>query len=415
MAAQLGETTDPKELVPGNAATLEEIAGTLKIRSGNFEDVGSGLGNVRIPGWTGSASDAFWDKFSGEKRNWLQASDAMTGAASAIIGYAGVLSRAQQQAGEAIAFWDSGDHGQAQEILATARHSVLDEGDAAARALAALGGSGPHAPGWLSKAGGVARTAIDEYGAGKTNITHTLLESKALTDQKKRKWGATSETSEDPAAAAGKPSWAVKLAEVSGEANVWNASAKGEMDLGGMKLAGAADIKTLGVEGSAGLSVADGKFEAKAGASAYLAKASAEGSVDYGYLGAKAAATGFAGAEASATAAVGKEGVHLGAEAFAGAKATASASADVGGVGAGVTAEGWAGAGASASLDAGMKDGKFTVGGELGVGLGLGGKISTEITVDPGEVVDTVGDAADAVGDGIDAVGDELKSLNPFG
>ncbi|MFI1967389.1 putative T7SS-secreted protein [Streptomyces pathocidini] len=414
MAAQLGETRDPRQLIPGNVESLEEIAQSLRKRSGTFEDVGTGLGGVRIPDWTGKASDAFWDKFSGEKQNWLRASDAMSGAASVISGYAGVLSAAQQQAAEAIALWDSGDgmHGRAQEVLEAARQLVLHEGDSAATRLATLTGSSPGAPDWLTKAGDVAESAIQEYGSGKTNISRTLHQSDPLADQHKRTFGTTSE---QPPSDARKPSWAIKLAEVSGEANLWEAGAKGETQLGDMKLAGSADIKTLGAEGTAGLSVTDGKLEAKLGGSAYLAKASAEGSAEYGIVGAKAAASGFAGAEASASASVGKDGVHMGAEAFAGAKATASASADVGGIGAGVTAEGWAGVGASASLDAGMKDGKFTIGGEVGAGLGLGGKISTEIQIDPGKVIDTVGDAADAVGDGLDAVGDGLKSLNPFG
>lgn len=55
--------------------------------------------------------------------------------------------------------------------------------------------------------------------------------------------------------------------------------------------------------------------------------------------------------------------------------------------------------GASANADLGMKDGKFTIGGELGVGLGVGGKVSFDVTVDPHKMVDSVGDAADWVGD----------------
>ena len=91
----------------------------------------------------------------------------------------------------------------------------------------------------------------------------------------------------------------------------------------------------------------------------------------------------------------GKDGLHAGAEAFAGAKATGSGSGDVAGIGAGVTGEAWAGVGAEANVDLGMKDGKFTIGGELGAGLGVGGKVGVNITVDPGKMVDTIGDAAD--------------------
>ncbi|WP_372350702.1 hypothetical protein [Streptomyces sp. KL116D] len=67
-----------------------------------------------------------------------------------------------------------------------------------------------------------------------------------------------------------------------------------------------------------------------------------------------------------------------------------------------MTGEAWAGVGAEANVDLGMKDGKFTIGGELGAGLGVGGKVGVNITVDPGKLTDAIGDGADAVGDAWD-------------
>jgi hypothetical protein len=65
-----------------------------------------------------------------------------------------------------------------------------------------------------------------------------------------------------------------------------------------------------------------------------------------------------------------------------------------------VTAEGWAGAGAEAEFKFGKgEDGKWHIGGSAGVGLGLGGKVGGEITVDPAKITTTVTDAAKAVGD----------------
>ncbi|MFF1689407.1 MULTISPECIES: hypothetical protein [unclassified Streptomyces] len=65
--------------------------------------------------------------------------------------------------------------------------------------------------------------------------------------------------------------------------------------------------------------------------------------------------------------------------------------------------EAWAGVGAEAHADLGMKDGKFTIGGDVGVGLGLGGKAGFNVTVDTGKLTGALGDGADAVGDAWDS------------
>jgi hypothetical protein len=70
----------------------------------------------------------------------------------------------------------------------------------------------------------------------------------------------------------------------------------------------------------------------------------------------------------------------------------------VGGLGAGARGEAWAGIGAAADATIGKgEDGKWHIGAEAGVGLGVGGKLGFEVTVDPGEVTDTLGDAASAL------------------
>lgn len=410
MAEELGETKNPKGLIPGDVGELEGVARSLRKNAARFESVAKQLGAVRIPGWIGKASDEFWDKLSGEKKNWLHASDAMTDAASAVSGYAAALSGAQQMAAEAIALWDNGDEAQAQSILATARRHVREEANSAAKKLDDAAGGASGAPGWLVRAGEIAE---QQKESGKTSVgLRDLYESNPLTDRRKRNFGAGPV---DPNARKPRAS-EVTLWGRKADASVWGAKAEGESQFGDHgKLSGKADVKLLGVDGAVGASVTDGNLQARAGASAYLAKASAEGGVEYGPAAAKVDGSAFVGADASARASVGKSGAHLGAEAFAGARATASGHADVGGIGAGVTAEGWAGAGAAGNLDIGTKDGKFVVGGEIGVGLGLGGKLGTQIEIDPGKIADTAGDVGDAVGDGLDAVGDGLSSLSPFG
>ncbi|MFE7317291.1 putative T7SS-secreted protein [Streptomyces sp. NPDC057555] len=417
MTAELGETTDPKELIPGNAGTLEAVAGTLRKHSGTFEDVGNRLGGVRISDWSGKASDEFWESFSGEKKKWLYASDAMSDAASTVSKYATALSAAQQQAAEAIELWLDGDKDQAQTTLQNARQYLHDEGQAAGKKLADLAGGASDAPDWLDRA---SKTAEQQKETGKsTREWKTWHESKELHKREGNERGSKgwqARTEQQPDQRPGGKSWEAKLWERKGEEKVWGKEASGEKQFGEHgKVSGKVEIKTLGVEGTVGVSAKDGNLEAKLGGSAYLAKGSAEAGVDYGAASAKVDGSAFAGAEASTTASIGNKGAHLGAEAFAGAKATVGAHADVGGIGAGVNAEGWAGVGAHANLDAGMKGDKFVIGGSVGVGLGLGGKIGGQIEIDTGKITDTVEDVADAVGDGLEAVGHGLKSLNPFG
>ncbi|MET8030212.1 putative T7SS-secreted protein [Streptomyces avermitilis] len=407
MAAALGSTADPKALIPGDVVALTDLADTMTKWSGKFDKVGSNLRDVKVPGWNGEASDAFWKKLSSEKGNWYVASDHMSGAATAITSYTSVLRWAQQQAADAIEKWDDGDHAGAQQVLSTARTQVEQASGTLSTELGKLSGSAPDSPSWLTQARDLAKDL--GLGQGSGGPGEDLWQyGNSPADKRTRKWGY-----QDPNAPADDPnapkkvSWSVKIAEVSGGADVWSADAKGETTVGGIKLSGSAGVSLLGVEGSAVAGITDGNLELKATGSAYLAKAEASGSAEYGILGAQAKAGAFAGANAEAKATVGKDGLHAGAEAFAGAKAEGSASADVGGIGAGVTGEAWAGAGASASADVGKgEDGKYHVGGELGVGLGVGGKVGFQVTVDPGEVVDTVGDAADAVGDAADSAWD---------
>jgi hypothetical protein len=192
---------------------------------------------------------------------------------------------------------------------------------------------------------------------------------------------------------------------VKGFANLAEGKATGSTEIGGVNLSGTA-TGNIGANGSAvAAATQDG---AKVGIAGQLgAGGTVEGKANHGLLGLTGKGTAFAGAEGEANLTVGKEGVQGQAGAFAGAKAGGSLGADFGGLGAGVTAEGWAGAGAEAEFTFGKgEDGKWHIGGNAGVGLGLGGKVGGEITVDPARVVQTATDAATAVGDTARAVAD---------
>jgi hypothetical protein len=58
--AKLGETADPKQLVPGNAANITATAQALRTRAGELEQAGVGLSRIdTAEGWSGPAGDAF--------------------------------------------------------------------------------------------------------------------------------------------------------------------------------------------------------------------------------------------------------------------------------------------------------------------------------------------------------------------
>ncbi|AZQ36558.1 hypothetical protein EJ357_26515 [Streptomyces cyaneochromogenes] len=412
MAAELGDTKDPKELIPGDAGNLNSIAQSLRKYFGNFEDVGDGLGGVRISGWTGPAGDGFSEKLAGEKKNWLYASDQMAEAASTISAYAAALSEAQRQAGEAIALWDGGDKSQAELILNNGRQYLRDEGDKAAEKLKELSGDSDKAPDWLARA---AKTAENQKESGKSSYGKAWHEVQAadLKGAERRTWGTPNGQSVEDPNAKPKAGHETKLWERSAEAEAWKAEAEGESEWAGGRAAGKAGVQVLSAQATAAASFAEGRMQVGASAAANLVAGSAEGGWESGpvALGGKASAS--VGAEASAKASVGRDGVHAGFDGFAGAKAGVEGHADVGGIGAGGSAEVRAGIGATATFDAGMKDGKFVIGGELGATLGIGGNVSGQVEVDPGKVIDSVGDIADKVG--LDDVGDTMKEWNPFG
>jgi type VII secretion system ESX-1 substrate len=399
MAAQLGETRDPRELIPGNSEDLNDRADKLRARSKTLEGIGDDLGAVRIPSWEGKASDAFWKDFSPQKARWHRGSDSMAEAERALRDYARTLTWAQSQAERAIQQHESGDEAGAETTLNSARTQLETAGDTAAKKFEAQGGKADGAPDWLFFSAEAA-----DSDTGNTSMQIANREMNPLTNR--RAWGDFKNlTSEQRQALreeiSGKgPGIAVAGPSVSGGASVWGAEAQGRSDFAGGEVSGKAGVNLLGVEGQAGVGLQDGNATASASGKAYLAQASAEGKYEAGYFETSGKASAFAGAQAEAKGSVGTDGAHGEAGAFAGAKAEAEGHAGVAGVGVGGTAEGWAGAGAEAKFDAGFKDdGTFVVGGEAGVGLGLGGKLGGQIEIDPGKVTDAAGDAADAVGD----------------
>ncbi|MEU6212119.1 hypothetical protein ABZ891_19735 [Streptomyces sp. NPDC047023] len=221
--------------------------------------------------------------------------------------------------------------------------------------------------------------------------------------------GKTSATGPAAGAAAYGPQYG-KEASAKAYADLGHATAEGSLTNGSMKLSGIADAYA-GARATANVGFTDGGLTGKAEASVG-GRALAEGRAEYGHMGYYMRGEGFAGAEAGVSAGASLSGVNAGAKAFAGAKATYAGGGELAGIGAGGTAEGWAGAGVEAKVTFGKgEDGKFHIGGEAGVALGLGGKLGGEFTVDPAKVSAAASDAANAVGDAANAVGDAAGSV----
>ena len=104
--AELGETGDPRALVPGDPDAIAANAAALRDRAKDAGDAGDGLRKIDSGSWTGTAAEKFHEKFSYEPGRWFTAGDAMQGGAGALDDYVATLRWAQQQAGEAIRQWN---------------------------------------------------------------------------------------------------------------------------------------------------------------------------------------------------------------------------------------------------------------------------------------------------------------------
>ncbi|HZM80862.1 MAG TPA: polymorphic toxin type 28 domain-containing protein [Candidatus Limnocylindrales bacterium] len=152
--AELGQTQDPKALVPGDAGAIASTMWAMRGYGDALREAGEGLARIDTnDGWTGDAADQFRDRFDGEPRKWTEAGDCFHQAANALDAYANSLIWAQGEAAEAIRLWNEA---QTETANARAQH------DRAVREQAAAGG-GPdisfHDPGESKRAAARQRLA----------------------------------------------------------------------------------------------------------------------------------------------------------------------------------------------------------------------------------------------------------------
>ncbi len=105
---ELGQTDDPKQLVHGEAATINETAGHLKTVRLLLRLDRVGAVPIDVGDWSGTASLGFDSVASVQPGKWRTAADAMTSAADAWTAYASTVTWAQGQARNAITQYDKG-------------------------------------------------------------------------------------------------------------------------------------------------------------------------------------------------------------------------------------------------------------------------------------------------------------------
>lgn len=421
--AQLGQTRDARELIPGRPELVSEAATMLAVQASQMGEIGDGLRRIRTPRWSGAASDAFWEQFPAEPVRWQVGNDAMAAAADALTRHAEVLSRAQGRAQEAIDLWDEGEAAsdrarseyaaaaaqpevlagltplpqfqdpgeplrmQAQQLLAYAREQVDVSGAQTAELLASHSGRGDDSPGWLVNVAAAADTIRDDDDDDDDDSPGEI------------------EISDDGA------KWV--LVDKEGEGNLWEKKFEsGERHLGPLEVEGEAEAKVVGVSGEAEVAFSGEGIEAKAEGKAYLLDARAEGEAELGGVEATGGLSAFVGGEADVGASVNRNGASANAGAFVGGKASADVAADFGdGTTASANAGVAVGVGAEASFNIGRnEEGGFGVGGNFLLAAGLGVEAGWQVTVNPRHVTETVSEAADTVGDIASSAGDLVES-----
>lgn len=133
--AELGQSSNPKDLVPGEPAAVRSTIASFNKFGAALVRAGDGLKRLDTSDWKGDAADAFHEAFDGEPTRWIQCGDAFQSAAEALTAYVEVLEWAQSQAAEAIHEWDAAQTA-TQQAHAAHDHAVQQEQQRAAQASA---------------------------------------------------------------------------------------------------------------------------------------------------------------------------------------------------------------------------------------------------------------------------------------
>lgn len=427
-SSELGQTQDPKKLVPGEVGTINANTEKLSAESRRIKAIQTQFDAVRTDGWVGGlGSISFTSSRSVESRKWGVYVDLLGKARSALTTYSGALGHAQGKAQEAITKWQQGE--EATRSAVTAYNSAVETYNQSL--LAPCPPSSPFGPVVPQMRQGPPGPFHDPGEALRTEARHILDEARKALDSAGTSAleelgalpGAKTEGDVDVLGASGNLegpviSWTffektfgtkddgtdgedspfkISLGKAEGDVHVLKADGSVEDYWGNVKVNADGSVSVLGADGSAEATI--DKEGVRINADGTVTLVGAEGTI-HGELGpAELGITGTASVEATGEGHLdaGKDGVHAGGELFAGGRAAASGEGDVGGVGGKLDAEAQYGIGASGDVDVGMKDGKFTIGGHGGLAFGHGAKLGGEITIDVPEVIHSGGEITKSV------------------
>ncbi|WP_158890772.1 putative T7SS-secreted protein [Amycolatopsis anabasis] len=125
MSAELGQSSDPKALIPGNPEAVFENARVLRARARSATATGEALKRIDTGGWQGQASNKWHDEHQTEVPRWLQGGDSLDAGAAVLEDHAHCLSWAQGQAAEAVRLWQQGETA-TQQAKAAHEHAVVE-------------------------------------------------------------------------------------------------------------------------------------------------------------------------------------------------------------------------------------------------------------------------------------------------
>ncbi|MGH3757635.1 putative T7SS-secreted protein [Actinophytocola sp.] len=417
---ELGATTVASELIPGIPDAIAFDAEATHDTSITLLDTYEAIKAVDTPGWSGDGAEAFWERFTPEAERWHEARLATLHVKRTLHDYADAVRTAQRHAEEAIAQWALADvkeaeaaaasesaqqdpnvtvsgtppppdpatvsapyRDEAQAILRDAREQLARVSQETADTIAAESGTGDDAPAWLVQAAVAASQHLTEHGEASVSRTEGQFLDGSVSETEFGEQQPTANPDDAPSIRATLAEW-----DVSVEANLFETSADGTIELGDVRLEGSVGV-TVGADAGAGITLSSDGLAANAHAGVGV-RVDAEGSITIGGVEASASAEAAVGAEAEASLTLGPDGLAIEGGAFAGASVGGVAEVEVDGITVGANGELRAGIGAEGSVELSFDDGRFVIGGEVAAVLGVGGEWGWEVTVDVDELNESI-------------------------
>ncbi|MFI5756710.1 putative T7SS-secreted protein [Streptomyces sp. NPDC051569] len=117
--AELGQTSDPRELVPGSPEQLQTAAQHWHELAEILDSTGKDLSGLDVGPWQGPAARAFSAAQTEDSPRWSKAGETLRTSGAALSRYAGTLEWGQRNAAEAARLWQQADGSAAGQQAAT--------------------------------------------------------------------------------------------------------------------------------------------------------------------------------------------------------------------------------------------------------------------------------------------------------